>query len=57
MKKILALVMILCALVVGMTGCSNNSEPEATEAPTEAATEAPTEAPADTAADDTTAAE
>ena len=35
MKKILALVMILCALVVGMTGCSNNSEPEATEAPTE----------------------
>ena len=48
MKKILVFAMILCTLLLALTGCSNNAEPEATEAPaaTEAATEAPVEEPA-----------
>ena len=44
MKKILVFAMILCTLLLALTGCSNNAEPEATEAP--AATEAPVEEPA-----------
>ena len=63
MKKVLVFAMILCTLLLALTGCSNNAEPEATEAPaaTEAATEAPAEEPAaeepaeEPAADATTA--
>ena len=33
MKKILVFAMILCTLLLALTGCSNNAEPEATEAP------------------------
>ena len=50
MKKILVFAMILCTLLLALTGCSNNAEPEATEAPV--ATEAPAEEPA---ADETAA--
>ena len=55
MKKILVFAMILCTLLLALTGCSNNAEPEATEAP--AATEAATEAPAEEPAADATTAE
>lgn len=41
MKKVLIFATLLCVLVLAMTGCSKNAEPEATAAPTEAATEAP----------------
>ena len=44
MKKILVFAMILCTLLLALTGCSKEAEPEATEAPV--ATEAPAEEPA-----------
>ena len=43
MKKILVFAMILCTLLLALTGCSKEAEPEATEAPV--ATEAPAEEP------------
>ena len=48
MKKVLVFAMILCTLLLALTGCSKEAEPVATEAPaaTEAATEAPAEEPA-----------
>ena len=63
MKKVLVFAMILCTLLLALTGCSKEAEPTATEAPaaTEAATEAPAEEPAaeepaeEPAADATTA--
>ena len=32
MKKVLVFAMILCTLLLALTGCSNNAEPEATDA-------------------------
>ena len=54
MKKVLVFAMILCTLLLALTGCSKEAEPAATEAPAateEAVTEEATEEEAASAAD------